>query len=70
LPEKPDWGYLTCRPGKVYLIVKDWPAAGKSLTLPALKRRPVRAYLLNDAGKRGSSTFVMGKRIEGGRGMG
>jgi alpha-L-fucosidase len=52
LPEKPDWGYLTCRPGKVYLIVKDWPAEGKPLTLPVLKSQPVRAYLLNDADKK------------------
>lgn len=29
LPQKPDWGYLTSRPGKMYLIVKDWPAEGK-----------------------------------------
>lgn len=52
LPEKPDWGYVTCRPGKVYLIVKDWPAEGKPLTLPALKSRLVRAYLLRDADKK------------------
>jgi alpha-L-fucosidase len=49
LPRKPDWGYLTCRPGKIYLMVKDWPTEGKSLALPALKSRIVRAYLLNDA---------------------
>jgi alpha-L-fucosidase len=52
LAEKPAWGYLTQRDAKVYLIVKEWPIKGDSLVLPALKKRPARAYLLRDATKR------------------
>lgn len=50
--EKPDWGYVTCRPGKIYLIVKDWPATGNSLHLPSLNKKIARAYLLSDPAKR------------------
>lgn len=51
-PEKPEWGYLTQRGNKIYLIVKDWPAAGGALVLAPLQKRVVRAYLLRDAAKR------------------
>lgn len=49
--EKPSWGYVTCRPGKIYLIVKDWPAEGRALKLPSLNKKLVRAYLLRDPEK-------------------
>jgi alpha-L-fucosidase len=46
--EKPAWGYVTCRPGKLYLIVKDPPAAGDALSLPALGYGLPKASLLGD----------------------
>lgn len=55
LPQKPDWGYVTQGHGKVYLIVKDWPIDGDSLTMPALKSHVVRAYLLRDPEKKSIS---------------
>lgn len=47
-PEKPIWGYVTCRPGKLYLIVKQPPAAGEALSLPALGTGLPKASLLVD----------------------
>ena len=44
--DKPGWGYVTARAGKVYLIVADWPAAGKPLVVPALKNKCLGAHLL------------------------
>ena len=45
-PKKPEWGYVTARPGTLYLIVKDW---SPEITLPALGgHRPLQAYLLGD----------------------
>jgi alpha-L-fucosidase len=41
----PAWGFLTCRPGKVYLIVRTG-AASAPVTLPALKNRLLGAHLL------------------------
>ena len=32
--------------------MKDWPADGTPLTLPALKGQLIRAYILNDADKK------------------
>lgn len=46
--EKPAWGYVTCRPGKLYLIVKDPPAAGEALSLPALGTSLPKASILGD----------------------
>ena len=42
-PAKPAWGYVTSRPGKLYLIVKNWQPR---ITLPALQRKITKAYLL------------------------
>lgn len=50
--EKPKWGYATCREGKVYLIVKDWPEEGGSLEMPALDGKLRGAYLLQDPSKK------------------
>jgi alpha-L-fucosidase len=44
-PTAPAWGYVTRRPGRLYLIVKDWPM---QISLPALKDRAAGAYLLSD----------------------
>jgi alpha-L-fucosidase len=52
LSEKPAWGYLTQREGRVYLIVKDWPVKDGALVMPSLGKRLVRAYLLRDPAKR------------------
>ncbi len=48
---KPTWGYVTSREGKVYLIVKDWPAGKPVLTLPLLKNKVTGARLLSTPGK-------------------
>jgi alpha-L-fucosidase len=44
-PKKPDWGYVTCREGKVYLIIRA-SAASAPVAIPALKNRLLGAYLL------------------------
>jgi alpha-L-fucosidase len=41
------WGRCTAKPGKLYLHVFDWPADGK-LTVPNLKNKVTKAYLLAD----------------------
>jgi alpha-L-fucosidase len=41
----PDWGFVTCREGKVYLIIRS-SAAASPVTLPALKNRLSGARLL------------------------
>jgi alpha-L-fucosidase len=46
--EKPAWGYVTCRPGKLYLILKDPPADGSAISLPALGTGQPKASWLND----------------------
>jgi alpha-L-fucosidase len=46
--EKPAWGYVTCRPGKLYLIVKDPPADGSAISLPALGTGLPKASFLGD----------------------
>jgi len=42
-----DFGYATVKPGKLYLLVRDWPADGR-LMLPGLQNRIQRAYFLAD----------------------
>jgi len=49
--EKPAWGYMTCRQGKLYLIVKAPPVAGEALSLPALGIDLPTASILGVAGK-------------------
>jgi alpha-L-fucosidase len=45
-----EFGYATRKPGKLYLLVTDWPADGR-LRLPAM-RNPIRkAYFLTDTFK-------------------
>jgi alpha-L-fucosidase len=41
------FGYATVKPGKLYLLVREWPANGR-LDLPGLENRIGRAYLLAD----------------------
>ncbi len=41
----PDWGFVTCREGKVYLIIRS-SAASAPVTLPSLKNRLLGARLL------------------------
>ncbi len=49
--EKPDWGYVTAREGKVYLIISQWPAEGAPLRFPALKNKCLGANWLAAPGK-------------------
>lgn len=44
-PEKPTWGYVTRRPDKLYLIVKDWTP---KIEVPALPQSPKQASRLLD----------------------
>ncbi len=44
--EAPAWGYITCREGKVYLIIRN-AAATAPITMPALKNRLAGAALLS-----------------------
>ena len=45
-----DFGYATVKPGRLYLMVRNWPAGGL-LRLPGLQTPIRRAYLLGDAAK-------------------
>lgn len=48
--EQVDFGYVTRKPGRLFLLVTDWPADGR-LILPAM-RNPIRkAYFLSDSWK-------------------
>jgi len=49
LEKRPEWGYLTCRPGKVYLIVRQW---ADMITVPTPGKGPGKAYLLVDPDKK------------------
>lgn len=42
----PDWGFVTCREGKVYLIIRS-SAASAPVTLPSLNNRLLGARLLS-----------------------
>ena len=44
------WGRCTQKPGLLYLHVFDWPEG--SLTVPGLKNKVLKAYLLSDPAKR------------------
>lgn len=45
---KPSWGYVTSREGKIYLIIKELPAGETRLSIPALKNQASGARLLDD----------------------
>ncbi|OHB67946.1 MAG: hypothetical protein A2Y76_01110 [Planctomycetes bacterium RBG_13_60_9] len=45
---KTPWGRCTAKPGKLYLHVFDWPADGR-LSVPGLRNKVARAYLLADS---------------------
>jgi alpha-L-fucosidase len=47
-PYNQKWGFVTYRPGKVYLHILDWQAAGRSIFLSSMRNRVVRAYPLAD----------------------
>ncbi|NOV00732.1 alpha-L-fucosidase [Paenibacillus planticolens] len=53
---KPSWGYVTTKPGKVYLHVMDWPTNGK-LEVPKLANRINHVNLLNKPD--GSLSYTM-----------
>ncbi|QOY88609.1 alpha-L-fucosidase [Paludibaculum fermentans] len=44
------FGQVTVKPGRMYLMVRQWPADGK-LELPGLKTKLRKAYFLTDSGK-------------------
>lgn len=45
-----DFGYATSKPGRLYLLVTDWPADGK-LRLPRMRNPITKAYFLTDTFK-------------------
>jgi alpha-L-fucosidase len=47
---KLEFGHATVKPGRLYLMVRDWPRDGK-LLLPGLETKLRRAYYLADARK-------------------
>lgn len=47
--EKPDWGYITSKPGKLFLIVKNLPDIGGKISFPALRNDFQKAYLLENS---------------------
>lgn len=49
--EKPYWGYVTSRDGKLYLIVNRSLTGDMRLSLPALENKLLRAYSLRDSAK-------------------
>ena len=49
--DKPAWGYVTSKPGKLFLIVKKWPEAGDGISIPALHNDFQRAYYLTNPEK-------------------
>jgi len=49
--EKPAWGYVTSKPGKLFLIVKEWPEADGTISIPALQNDFQRAYYLTNPEK-------------------
>ena len=42
-----DFGYVTRKPGRLYLLVTDWPEDGR-LRLPAMRNHISKAYFLSD----------------------
>lgn len=44
-PGGPAWGWITSKPSKLYLIVKDWQP---QISIPALQKKVTKAYLLAD----------------------
>jgi alpha-L-fucosidase len=46
--KEPDWGYITCKPGKLFLIIKQWPGADGKISVPALNNDFQKAYVLQD----------------------
>lgn len=45
-PYQQKWGHITYRPGRLFLHVLDWAAAGRSILLNCLANHVVRAYPL------------------------
>lgn len=45
-----DFGFVTRKPGKLYLLVTDWPADGR-LRLPAMRNPITKSYFLSDSWK-------------------
>ena len=57
-PRKPDWGYVTSRSDKLYLIVKDW---SPKIVLPALNgQRPLKTRLMGGRERAGMDVIVDG----------
>jgi alpha-L-fucosidase len=42
------WGFITYKPGKLFLHILDWQAAGRAIFLSSMANRVVRAYPLAD----------------------
>jgi alpha-L-fucosidase len=64
---KLEFGYATVKPGKLYLLVRQWPADGR-LALPGLKTKLRSAYFLADPERTplmvGPQSVTVTKRVE------
>jgi alpha-L-fucosidase len=60
-----DYGYATVKPGRLYLLVRNWPVDGV-LRLPGLKTPIRRAYLLGDKAKTALKTGADFVEVHGG----
>ena len=47
-PYNHKWGFVTYKPGRLYLHILDWRAAGRSIFLSSMRNRVLRAYPLAD----------------------
>lgn len=59
------FGYATVKPGRLFLLVRDWPANSR-LVLPGMRNRIERAYFLSDRKKtalRIDATAAAGKTV-------
>ncbi len=45
-PYNHKWGFITYKPGKLFLHILDWQAAGRSIFLSSMPNRVLRAYPL------------------------
>lgn len=47
-PYQHRWGHITHKPGKLFLHILDWAAAGRAILLSSMANRITRAYPLMD----------------------
>ena len=56
------WGRYTCKPGRIYAHVFDWPAGGR-IDVPPIEGKITRATLLADPDRKGLEVTCGGKAV-------